>query len=232
MGIDDAKQRALTALDSALKLRNKRQELLIPEYKDGYALAWTMSVGECFKNALDIRKVSDDSSSSTQQVFTQGNEFSFSEGDVFYNDKELYGPLKDASNHTSHLCIQIQKARSVTPETRIVHVRKITDYNGDFGGNVERRKEIWSLLSSEFVLLNDSQLIIEEHTAKKPSIGIYEGLEKIGAIEIKTSIAARFPGEVIFRTWVINQSKWESKGCEQKVTQDEFVRILINGNQY
>ena len=117
--------------------RKQRALELIAEFKNGYAVGWHFAVGECFKDQLDIKqtermetligkdgKPKQDKNGKPKMkehkvsklVWTQGNQFTFSQGDIFYDTPKAY-ELKwgDALKVIGKCCRVIE----ATPDTAI-----------------------------------------------------------------------------------------------------------------
>jgi hypothetical protein len=67
------------------KQKVKRSTKLIADFEDGYALGWRFCVNEVFKDALDIKKTARVIKGKQLDVWTQGKNFSFKEGDLIHD---------------------------------------------------------------------------------------------------------------------------------------------------
>jgi len=93
-----------------LPFREKRSPILVATFRDGYAMGWRFAVTEAFKDALDIKL-------RTENEWTQGNQFNFIQGSVFYDTPQAYEPSwREAIQHLK-LSVQIAESR---PSERIV----------------------------------------------------------------------------------------------------------------
>ncbi len=99
--------------------RDKRSNVLIAYFVEGFAIGWKMAVPESFKEALDIKLTSRVLSEKTEMIWTQGPIYNFHEGDTFYDTKLAYQEWGEALKHLK-LCVQIQSVSSsgyITSET-------------------------------------------------------------------------------------------------------------------
>lgn len=70
--------------------QTRRSELLLARFVSGYAAGWSFAVPEAFAEALDIRWTVRMTNKVAEQVRTQGNVFSFKQGDVLHNHHSAY----------------------------------------------------------------------------------------------------------------------------------------------
>lgn len=87
--------------------RDDRSDILIANFIDGYASGWRFAVPECFKPSLDIKLTSRVIKEKTYFSWTQGNNFSFNTGDVFYSDRIAYKDYSSALIQDDFLCVQV-----------------------------------------------------------------------------------------------------------------------------
>ena len=90
------------------KRRDKRNLDLIANFVDGYAAGWFFAVGECFKDALDIKYTERIEHTKAVMRWTQGNCYSFAEGHVLYDTPKAYLPWREALNHIGVICSVIR----------------------------------------------------------------------------------------------------------------------------
>jgi hypothetical protein len=67
-----------------------RSRKLVADFQDGFALGWKMAVGEWFRPALDISLDWRGKKEARYQVWTQGQMYRFTEGDVVYDCRLAY----------------------------------------------------------------------------------------------------------------------------------------------
>lgn len=97
--------------------RDERSPILVATFQNGYAMGWRFAVTEAFKDALDIKLTPRKVGALTENVWTQGNQFNFIQGSVFYDTRLAYElTWGEALEHLT-LSVQIAEAR---PAERIV----------------------------------------------------------------------------------------------------------------
>ncbi|NQY27507.1 MAG: hypothetical protein HRT92_10065 [Piscirickettsiaceae bacterium] len=87
----------------------KRRDVLIANFVKGSALGWKMYVPEAFKAALDIKLLPRIIDKKTEMVWTQGDNYDFHIGDVFYSNE---GQTTNSISEESTLSVQIQSVSS------------------------------------------------------------------------------------------------------------------------
>lgn len=103
--------------------RDERSPILVATFQNGYAMGWRFAVTEAFKDALDIKLTPRKVGTRTDNVWTQGNQFNFIQGSVFYDTRLAYElTWGEALEHLT-LSVQIAEAR---PAERIVQTIETT----------------------------------------------------------------------------------------------------------
>ena len=74
--------------------KDRRSQILIANFVDGYASDYMFPLPASFKDALDIKYTSVTILEQQKNVFTQGRNYSFQEGDVIYDTKNAYKAQK------------------------------------------------------------------------------------------------------------------------------------------
>ena len=97
--------------------RDKRSPILVATFRDGYAMGWRFAVTEAFKDALDIKLPPRKVGTRTENVWTQGNQFNFIQGSVFYDTHLAYELTWGEALEHLKLSVQIVEVR---PSERIV----------------------------------------------------------------------------------------------------------------
>jgi len=77
-------------------------------------VSWFMYVPTHFNDALDIRKMTRFDNKQPYEVWTQGSNFSFKQGDVLYDHAEGYAEWDKAITQINQ-AIQVRAAMDVTP---------------------------------------------------------------------------------------------------------------------
>jgi hypothetical protein len=133
--------------------RDRRSNVLIAIFVEGFALGWKMAIPESFKDALDIKLTPRVLAGKTEMIWTQGPIYNFHEGDTFYDTKLAYTEWEKALKHLK-LCIQVQSVSSsgfITTETietrdkelEIIHQKgQAKSKNEKVDGLVVRRQRI------------------------------------------------------------------------------------------
>lgn len=62
-----------------------RSPMLIAIFRDGYAAGWKFAVPESFRDALDIRYTPIQTQKQTENIWTQGTLFNFTQGSLLYD---------------------------------------------------------------------------------------------------------------------------------------------------
>jgi hypothetical protein len=105
-----------------LSYPDDRSLTLLANFVDGFAAGWFFAVPEAFKDALDIRfgprvlSKQQDEKQEKLHLWTQGNKFSFSPGDILYDSKSAYfeengAPLPwSAALNVINLCLEVESA--------------------------------------------------------------------------------------------------------------------------
>jgi hypothetical protein len=97
----------------------KRSLKLIANFVDGYAEGWFFAVGDFFRDNLDIKltdrivREKDDlgKNKKSTKIYTQGKEYSFEIGDIFYDSPNGYLRWDIALKNFNQMC-QITNAVS------------------------------------------------------------------------------------------------------------------------
>ena len=89
-----------------------RSEILIAKFINGYASGWEFAVRKEFKSSLDIKKTKKVINKKTFEVETQGNVFSFEEGDTFHNSILAYEDWKTFIKGKNPITLQVQFCNS------------------------------------------------------------------------------------------------------------------------
>ena len=97
--------------------RDERSPILVAMFRDGYATGWRFAVTEAFKDALDIKLTPRKIGTRTENVWTQGNQFNFIQGSVFYDTRLAYELTWVEA--LEHLKLSVQIA-DVRPSQRVV----------------------------------------------------------------------------------------------------------------
>jgi hypothetical protein len=94
--------------------RTKRLETLLRGAEGGVQnTPWFFYVPNAFNDALDIRRTP--KVGSADLVWTQGANFSFGAGDMFYDSPNAYGCTWGEALRRMSWCLQIKQANAVTP---------------------------------------------------------------------------------------------------------------------
>lgn len=117
------------------KMKEKRSLELIASFANGYINGWYFAVGECFKDALDIKlterrepfiidgirqyEITEKNSvkkkkplSKTVMRWTQGMCYSFAEGHILYDTPKAYLEWKDALKYINMACFIVRATPS------------------------------------------------------------------------------------------------------------------------
>lgn len=97
--------------------RDERSPILVATFQNGYAMGWRFAVTEAFKDALDIKLTPRKVGTRTENVWTQGNQFNFTQGSVFYDTCLAYELTWGEALQHLKLSVQIAEVR---PSERIV----------------------------------------------------------------------------------------------------------------
>jgi len=84
--------------------RQKRSLKLIANFIDGYAEGWHFSIGECFKDQLDIKYVERKVKGKSVMRWTQGPYCCFAEGHIVYDTPKAYSQWSEALKHINVFC--------------------------------------------------------------------------------------------------------------------------------
>jgi len=95
-----------------------RSEILIAQFSGGYAAGWSFAVPEAFKEALDIRLTPKVFRKVTRQVYTQGQSFSFKQGDVLHNSRIAYEDFSRFLQGNNPVSLKVVEASQSGYETR------------------------------------------------------------------------------------------------------------------
>ena len=83
--------------------KQKRSTKLIANFIDGFAEEWHFAVGDYFRDQLDIKYTEKVIKGIKKTVWTQGPYFCFTEGHIFYDDKNAYQVWGEALKHFSKM---------------------------------------------------------------------------------------------------------------------------------
>jgi hypothetical protein len=67
-----------------------RSPVLIAMFRDGYAAGWKFAVSESFRDSLDIRYTPRQVHKDTEHIWTQGRQFTFTQGSILYDTRLAY----------------------------------------------------------------------------------------------------------------------------------------------
>jgi hypothetical protein len=95
-------------------IRDERSPVLIATFQDGYASGWRFAVPEVFKGALDIKQTPRKIGDRTESIYTQGKQFAFIQGSLFYDDRSAYE--LEWGEALKHLKLSIQIAEVATSQ--------------------------------------------------------------------------------------------------------------------
>lgn len=88
-----------------MKAREReRSTELIADFKDGFADGWYFVIRECFKEELDIKLTDRKKDKISYQVWTQGPDYCFSEGQTLYDSRQGYADWKTAMANINIAC--------------------------------------------------------------------------------------------------------------------------------
>ena len=96
--------------------REKRSEILIANFQDGFADNWFMAVGTCFRNELDIKKTKRIKTGKQHEIWTQGSAYNFKEGQILYDTPAGYSPWGNALKEITLIC-KIVKSKPKTMQS-------------------------------------------------------------------------------------------------------------------
>lgn len=111
--------------------REDRSDILIAHFVDGYAVGWRFAVPDDFKASLDIRLTTRIIKERTYWAWTQGVNFSFEKGDVFYSDRMGYDDFSSALRLDDFVCIQVIKRASGNGKFKIKEVYSMQAEHSD-----------------------------------------------------------------------------------------------------
>lgn len=96
--------------------KRERSTELIANFEEGFTVGWFMAVRESFKNELDIKLTDriDPISKNSSLVWTQGPDYCFSEGQIFYDSKYGYTHWQISLTKLNFVC-QIIEAKPNKP---------------------------------------------------------------------------------------------------------------------
>jgi hypothetical protein len=97
---------------SIIRRRWGRSERLIALFKNGYAEGWAFAVAEAFRDALDIKLTDKVIGRKKMQIWTQGQQFGFSLGDVLYNDRLAYRDFDAFLKGSNPVALQVMATQS------------------------------------------------------------------------------------------------------------------------
>jgi len=98
--------------------REERSLILIANFTDGYTSDFKFSLPESFREALDIKITPRMVFGKNRNVYTQGRNFAFKEGDVIYNTKKAYQLVWGEALKEIELSLQILKANDASTEIK------------------------------------------------------------------------------------------------------------------
>lgn len=100
--------------------KEERSLVLITNFINGYSSDFTFELPENFRDALDIKLTPRVIWGKNVNVYTQGRNFNFQDGDVIYDSKDAYIMEWGCALEKLKYCFQIQKARSAAAEVNEV----------------------------------------------------------------------------------------------------------------
>lgn len=101
-----------------------RTEYLIAQFVDGYAAGWQFAVPEAFKESLDIRLTPKTLNKVVRQVWTQGQNFSFKQGDLLHNSRTAYDDFQQYLNGINPVSFTVLSSTPSGFETRNTYAIK------------------------------------------------------------------------------------------------------------
>jgi hypothetical protein len=114
----------------------KRSLKLIANFVDGYAEGWFFAVGDFFRDNLDIKltdrivREKDDlgKNKKSTKIYTQGKEYSFEIGDIFYDSPNGYLRWDIALKNFNQMC-QITNAVSDQYDSQKKIINGLVDFD-------------------------------------------------------------------------------------------------------
>lgn len=102
--------------------RSQRSRKLIADFVGGFAHGWAFAVGKHYRDALDIKLTPRATEEGEQEeVWTQGDCYSFRAGDVLYDTPQAYqGTWQDALQHIRVAVQVVQAAPDTVDDNRQV----------------------------------------------------------------------------------------------------------------
>jgi hypothetical protein len=250
---DSIRRELLHVLAQAVELRDGdfRMNSLLADFENGngFAKGWQMAVGEYFRDSLDIKSLKQTNEAVNEAAndvvgdenvmkWTQGGTFSFSLGDTVYDTPLAYQRWDEALKNIG-VAFQVLAAAPSRPRREITYRKKNTSYSGSLAGgrkkaNLARRQEVVNAAPPDWVEEKDLIEIVKAASADDhaPGRDLLQELCDVGALDKRVDVEQRFPGVVRFRVLAPNAER--SKLCikEEKVlSQDDFVALLITGNE-
>lgn len=95
-----------------------RSEYLIAQFIDGFAAGWAFAVKDAFRDALDIKLTNKTINKKIFQIYTQGQNFKFNQGDSFYNDKSAYKDWLSFLKGENPISLEVHSSTSSGFETK------------------------------------------------------------------------------------------------------------------
>jgi len=233
---DNAAQQSLRILDKAICLKDNddRMDQLMAEFSDGFATGWDTAVGECFRDALDIRYTNRIVAGQQTSAWTQGGTFSFSTGDTIYNTTDAYDQW-DSALKSIDFAYQVLQGTPSRSRRESISFRRNASFTGSLkgeraGANVSRRKEVYAAIPEEWNDPKEISNVVLEATGSGLSVDLLEDLFNLGALQKNVEVADRFSGNVRLQLMVPNKDRSKlTASMRTSVTQDDFVRSLITG---
>lgn len=151
-----------------------RSEYVIAQFIDGYAAGWTFAVKEAFRDALDIKLTTKTISKKTFQIYTQGQNFKFDEGDSFYNDKSAYEDWLTFLKGENPICLQVHSSTSSGFEPK--ETFELTDSPISvirYGQNKKKEEKIKSLKVIE-QSFNSGKVIVKVYVPNQEKTKVVE----------------------------------------------------------
>lgn len=95
----------------------RRGPILIGNFVDGYVQGWRFAVPEVFRQALDIKLEQQTRAGVTSRVWSQGNQYDFHIGSVFYDTRLAYEVTWGEA--LKHLRFAVQIKEFIAPQWQI-----------------------------------------------------------------------------------------------------------------
>ncbi|MEJ2105020.1 MAG: hypothetical protein P8X47_10650 [Ignavibacteriaceae bacterium] len=184
--------------------RDERSLILIANFINGYTTDFKFELPESFRDALDIKLTPKTILGKTENLYTQGRNYSFKDGDVIHNTKDAYLLEWGEALRTIKYSIQIIMARDASTEITesyetlddIIKLKYIKKSEDD--KVIERNKIIFNKYTYDPGYVKFKLLRPNDNKSKLIEEGVFETTQEYFVLFLQSAILITIDKQKLF----------------------------------